>query len=177
MSQEAASGQYVVVGHIGALHGLRGWLKLHSHTDPPDNILSYPEWYVGTGEQRRCVRVVASRQAGKGLLVQLESENGEVMGDREAAAPLVGTEITIPREAMAPPAPGEYYWADLVGLEVQTVEGRQLGAVAYLLETGANDVLVVKGDRERLIPFLQGDTVKTVDVAVGRIVVDWNPEF
>lgn len=177
MTQEAASAQYVVLGHIGALHGLRGWLKLHSHTEPPDNILSYPTLYVGSDERHRRMQVVDSRRTGKGLLVQLATQEGEVIADRESAFPLVGAEVAVTRDELPPAEEGEYYWADLIGLEVRTLEGRSLGTVSRILETGANDVLVVQGDRERLIPFLLENTIKTVDIDGGFIVADWDPDF
>ena len=100
------------------------------------------------------------------------------MTDRDAAAALVGSEIWVARSALPMPAPGEYYWSDLEGLEVITVEGVSLGTVSHLLATGANDVLVVRNaDRERLIPFLVGRFVTEVDLEAGRITVDWDPEF
>ena len=81
------------------------------------------------------------------------------------------------RDALPKPAPGELYWSDLEGLRVRTVEGRELGTVSHLFETGANDVIVVKGDRERLIPFLRDSVVREVDLAAGTMIVDWDPDF
>ena len=86
-----------------------------------------------------------------------------------AATALRGTEILVPREALPPPAPGEYYWVDLEGLRVVTVEGVTLGEVSHLLSTGANDVMVVRGERERMLPFVQPDYVKSVDFESGTI--------
>jgi 16S rRNA processing protein RimM len=97
--------------------------------------------------------------------------------DRDIAASLLNTQIAVRREQLPPAAEGEYYWSDLVGLAVRTIAGVELGKVTHLMQTGANDVLVVKGDRERLIPFLQPDVVKRVDLDAGIIEVDWDPEF
>ncbi|MEO6800050.1 MAG: ribosome maturation factor RimM, partial [Rhodanobacter sp.] len=98
--------------------------------------------------------------------------------DREQAAALIGTDIHVDREQLPPPAKDEYYWVDLEGLEVITTEDVHLGRVSHLFATGANDVVVVRdGSRERLIPFIQGSYVRSVDLSAGRMVVDWDPEF
>ena len=102
---------------------------------------------------------------------------GAPIEDRDAAEALRGTEILVPRQALPPAAPGEYYWIDLEGLRVVTVEGVPLGEVSHLLSTGANDVMVVRGERERLLPFVQPDYVKAVDFETGTVTVDWDPEF
>ncbi|KAG1519213.1 hypothetical protein G6F51_014779 [Rhizopus arrhizus] len=88
-----------------------------------------------------------------------------------------GTEVYVARSALPPPKPDEYYWVDLEGLDVKTTEGVALGQVSHLFSTGANDVVVVRGDRERMIPFVQPDFVKSVDFAANLVVVDWDPEF
>jgi 16S rRNA processing protein RimM len=97
--------------------------------------------------------------------------------DRERAATLVGQQICVGRDQMPPTEEGEYYWADLEGLRVVTTGGRELGRVDRMMETGANDVMVVSGDRERLIPFIQGQYVKRVDLEAELIEVDWDPDF
>ena len=113
------------------------------------------------------------RAQGKGIVATLP-----LIEDREGAARFVGSEVWVRRSALPKPKHGEYYWADLEGLEVVTVQGAKLGRVSHLVATGANDVLVAKDDeRERLIPFVLGDYVKEVDFESGRITVDWDPEF
>jgi 16S rRNA processing protein RimM len=98
--------------------------------------------------------------------------------DRDAAEALVGQDIYVSRDLLPPPGKDEYYWVDLEGLEVVTTEGVALGRVSHLFATGANDVVVVKdGTRERLVPFIQGSFVRSVDLSGGRMVVDWDPEF
>jgi 16S rRNA processing protein RimM len=110
---------------------------------------------------------------GKGVVAKLKG-----CDDRDAAAALMGMNIAIRREQLPAATEGEYYWADLVGLAVSNLEGVSLGVVEQLLETGANDVLVVvQGDVERLLPFVQGQFVKEVDLTNRRIIVDWDPEF
>jgi len=97
--------------------------------------------------------------------------------DRDAAQALAGAEIYVPRSRMPKPQPGEYYWVDLEGLEVVNREGVSLGRVSHLFDTGSNQVLVVHSDRERLIPFIEGDFVLGVDFGAGRIDVDWDADF
>jgi 16S rRNA processing protein RimM len=166
------SQRQLLIGQIVGVHGLQGWVKLRSHTDPIDRILDYQPWLLRTRGSERAVAGVEGRLQGKGLMVHLPGAD-----DRDAAEALVGSEIWVDRERLPPAAPGEYYWIDLEGLEVVTVEGRALGRVHHMMATGANDVMAVHGDRERLIPFLQPDVVTAVDLEAGRITVDWDAEF
>jgi len=169
----ATSEQLVVVGTIVGVYGVRGWVRVMSHTQPRENLLGYGQWRLGRHGTWRSATVEAGQPHGKGLVVKLQE-----CADRDQARSLIGTEIAVPRSELAPPADGEYYWADLVGLRVETLAGQVLGVVDYLLETGANDVLVVRGDdRERLIPFVTTQVVKQVDLVGGVIQVDWDPTF
>jgi 16S rRNA processing protein RimM len=118
------------------------------------------------------VAAAQGHEQGKGMVAKLPG-----CDDRDAAAKLVGATIRVPRSALPKAKRGEYYWTDLEGLDVVTVEGVDLGKVSHLFATGANDVLVVHGERERLIPFVTGQFVKEVDLKSGRITVDWDPEF
>lgn len=162
------SDRLIVLGQIAGLYGVRGWVRVFSETDPRENILRYSPWLLDGA-----AHVVAeSRRHGKGLVVQLEGYE-----DRDQAAELIGRNICVRRNQLPPARPDEFYWADLEGLEVQTVAGEPLGRVSHLFDTGANDVLVVKGDRERLLPFVWDDIVKDVDFTSGTITVDWDPEF
>lgn len=170
--------QRVILGRIGAPHGLRGWVKVYSYTYPVDNILRYPEWQVGCRDGWRAYRPCDGNLHGRGLTVRLAPVDGEGgASDREAAARLRGAEVAVWRSEMEAPAPGEYYWVDLIGLRVCTVTGEDLGLVQRIFETGANDVLVVRGERERLIPFLREQVIREVDVEAGFICVDWDPDF
>lgn len=167
---ERAITQPVTLGRIVGLFGVRGWVKVFSYTELRDNILAYPVWWLARDE--RWARVAEGRRHGAGLIARLEGTQ-----DRDAAARLVDQEILVDRAQLPPPEEGTYYWADLEGLEVIGLDGRVLGRVSHLFRTGANDVLVVQGKRERLIPFLQGDVVREVDPEGGWIRVDWDPEF
>jgi 16S rRNA processing protein RimM len=162
----------VRVGRISGLFGVKGWVKLYSYTEPRDGLLEYDPLLLGENEDWRPVRLAEARLHGKGLIGLFEG-----IGDRDQAAALVGLELTVLRSQLPDMGPGEVYWVDLIGLSVDNVDGERLGTVERLLETGANDVLVVSGDRERLIPFVRDEVVKEIDLAAGRIVVDWGLDY
>ena len=170
---QAQPPRMLVLGHIGAAHGVRGWVKVHSETDPIENVLRYRPWHLhGPGLADQTLEPAEWRHQGKGLVVRFAGYD-----DRDKSAALVGAEILIPRTQLPPPRAGEFYWCDLEGLAVATQDGMDLGRVDHLFATGANDVICVKGERERLIPFVWGDVIKDVDFSGGRILVDWDPDF
>ena len=159
-------------GRSGAPHGVRGEVRVRSYARPPESILEFEHWWLDAGDGWRVWTVHRSRVQNNGIVVALAG-----CDDRETAASLRHAVIAVPRSALPEPAPDEYYWHDLVGLRVETADGVDLGYVDHLFETGANDVLVVQGDRERLIPWVQGREVRAVEPSEGRIVVDWDPDF
>jgi len=169
---------HVVLGKLTSPHGVKGWLKVYSYTSPMDSILEYPEWWVRQGESLTQMAIVQGRRQGKGLVVQLKG-----VDDRDAAEALAQADILMPKAALPELSDDEYYWHELGGLAVFTQAGERLGRVSYLFETGANDVMVVRGDvesidkRERLLPFLPDDVIVEVSLEDGRMVVDWDPEF
>lgn len=162
----------MTLGRVSGVHGVHGWVRVRSWTEEPARILEYSPWRVRVGADWVVRTVAEGRVHGKGLIARLECSR-----TREDAERLRGAEIAVPRSQLPEPAPGEYYWTDLVGLEVVTAAGQVLGRVDHLLDTGANDVLVVRGDGERLVPFLAGTVIREVDLRGGRIEVDWDPEF
>lgn len=162
----------VVLGRIAALYGVRGWVKVFSHTEPRDNILRYQPWQVKIDAAWQSLRIVEGRVHNQGIVAHLEGYE-----DRDAATALLGCDIAVRAEQLAQLPPGEYYWSELIGLEVITTQGVALGIVTSLLETGANDVLVVQGDRERLVPYLPDQVILKVNKEDKCIVVDWDPEF
>jgi 16S rRNA processing protein RimM len=171
--ERAAGEKLVLVGKIVGLSGVRGEVKLESYTEPRMQIFSYQPWLLRSASGESEISGCSGRAQGKGIVATLRE-----VDDRESAARLIGSEIWVRRSALPRSKRGEYYWADLEGLVVVTVEGAMLGEVSHLIATGANDVLVVKdGKRERLIPFVLDDYVKEVDLDTGRITVDWDPEF
>lgn len=169
-----AAGRRVLVGRIVGLYGVQGWVKLESWTEPRTQIFKYQPWLLSVAPgQEREIEGVNGRPQGKGLIAKLPE-----VDDRDGAAALVGQDIYVARELLPPAGKDEYYWVDLEGLEVVTIAGVALGRVSHLFATGANDVMVVRdGERERLVPFVQGEYVRSVDLSSGRMVVDWDPDF
>jgi 16S rRNA processing protein RimM len=161
----------VVLGTIAGPHGTRGWVRIHSNTDPPANILRYAPWQVERNGRWSPVGVAEGRVQGRGVVARLDGCH-----DRDEALGYRGCEIAVERSQLPGVEDGEFYWADLVGLRVATTDGVDLGEVARMMETGANDVMVVRGELERLIPYLPGTVVQSVDVERGAIVVDWHPD-
>jgi 16S rRNA processing protein RimM len=163
----------VVVGEIVGVYGIKGWVKVKSFTEPRENLLAYQPWLLSDAQGREVTyKLCEGRMHGKGLIARLES-----VEDRDAAAAFMGYQIRVERDSLGTTEPGQYFWSDLCGLAVETADGVALGQVRSLIETGANDVLVVEGERRRLIPFVQEQVVKSVDLDSGRVVVDWDPDF
>jgi 16S rRNA processing protein RimM len=156
------------MGRISGLFGVQGWVKVYSYTEPREAVLDYDRWLLGRKDGWQEATVAEGQRHGKTIIVRID---GYV--DRDQAAKLVGLDIGVPREAMPETDNGRFYWSDLEGLKVLRRDGTELGKVAYLLETGANDVMVVKGDGERLIPFVMDKVVLGVDLDKGEIEVDW----
>jgi len=160
--------QPVVLGRISGLFGVKGWVKVYSYTEPREAVLEYRRWLLSVKDGWREATVAEGQRHGKTIIARLD---GYV--DRDQAAELIGTEIAVPRDELPEAEEGRFYWSDLEGLRVVHRDGTELGRVAYLLETGANDVMVVQGEQERLIPFVMGEVILGVDLASGRIDVDW----
>jgi 16S rRNA processing protein RimM len=171
MNSETGDERKVVqIGHISGVHGVTGWVRIHSLTEPREAIFEYQPWWLG--ESRVEVRVQLGKKHGKHLIAMLEIVEG-----RDQAENLVNRVIAVYRDQFPELPEAEYYWTDLVDLSVQLADGTELGAIERMLATGANDVMVVQGDRERLIPFVRGQYVKSVNLVDGIVVVDWDPDF
>ncbi len=162
----------IELGRISGIFGLKGWVKVFSHTRPMEHILDYSPWLLSRNQTSKAYSLIKGKRQGKTVIACLEN-----IDTPEAATLLSGMRILIKHEQLPQPAENEYYWRDLVGLSVQTISGVVLGTVQSLIETGSNDVLVVQGDRERLIPFIQDQVIKHIDLHAGTAVVDWDPEF
>lgn len=161
------------VGQVSGVFGVKGWVKVYSYTDPRENILQYSPWFLRKNGLLWEVKLLGGRRQGSLVVAELQG-----ISDRDHAAELMGADVLISKQQLPKASDGEYYWADLIGLEVINQEGCKLGKVDNLLETGANDVLVVvDGELERLIPFLQQSTILKIDLDDGVIVVDWDPDF
>lgn len=162
----------ILCGKVGSPHGVQGWVKVHTFTDPSAKLLDYQPWYFGESIQAETVEIDAVRPHKDALVAQL---NG--ITDRDAARSLTNREIWIDREQLPASEDGEFYWQDLEACVVFDTKGTRLGHVDHLLEAGAHDVLVIKDEkRETLVPFEYGKTVISVDLTAKKIVVDWNWE-
>jgi 16S rRNA processing protein RimM len=166
------SEQHINVGKISGVFGIKGWVKVFSFTDPRENILTYSPWLLKKNDETKTVSIVDGQLQGKTIVAQLTG-----IDDRNQAESLMGWDVFIIRDQLPKAAKDEYYWSELIGLNVETIDNVHLGLVDSLLETGANDVLIVQGDKERVIPFLQGQTIISVDLDAGKMIVDWDPEF
>jgi 16S rRNA processing protein RimM len=159
------------VGHIIGAQGVKGWIKVFSDTSPRENILSYSPWQIEMGDRSQTIEI-SGRLQGKNVLAKLDG-----VENREQANELAGSEIYILADQLPKLEEDEYYWSDLIGLEVESLQAEPLGSIETMMETGANDVMVLRGDRERLIPFVMDDVVRKVDLANKRVVVDWKPDY
>jgi 16S rRNA processing protein RimM len=159
------------MGRIVAPFGIQGWIKVDPWTEAAKNLLAYPKWWVGddNGWQERTV--AEARTQGRTVVARLEG-----CGDRDEAAGLRGRQVAVPREQLPQAQANEYYWADLIGLRVVNEAGRDFGQVVRILETGANDVLVVQGERERLIPFI-AEVIAAVELQDRLMRVNWDADF
>ena len=161
----------VIMGRIVAPYGIYGWLKIQPDTEMLDGLLDYPDWWLGRESQWQKYEVETARVHSNTLLVKLKG-----VTDRDAAFALKGRQVAVPREQLPEPEENAYYWSDLIGLQVKNLQDVDLGKVAELFETGANDVMLVKGERERLLPFI-AQVVLDVNLDAGTMLVDWDAEF
>ena len=162
----------VTVGRVSGAFGVRGWLKVRSDCEPVEQLLRYSPWQMNTATGWRSHVLVDGKVHGSGLVAKLAD-----IDDRDQARELAGADIVVDRSQLPVLAEDEYYWHDLIGLGVVTRDGNELGRVSGLMQTGTNDVLVVSGERERLIPFIREQVVLAVDAEARRIEVDWDPDF
>lgn len=170
-------GHRLTLGRVAGVYGVKGWVKLQSFTRPIDNLLGYRDVWLAKGEGF-AARMVEGKVHGGGIVARLSGPDGQLIEDRDVAAALIGTEIQVERSQMPAPEAGQFYWFDLVGLEVRNMEGVVLGKVDSVTSNGAQDVLVVQdGETERLIPFVHGAIIQSVELDGGGIVADWQPDF
>lgn len=172
-SEGDSQGRLVTLGRISGMHGVQGWVKVFSDTEPRGNILNYSPWFLKLdGAWQPCVVEQGRDQTGA-VVAKLQG-----VSDRDQARALMGAEIAVPRSAFSKDVePDEYYWTDLEGLRVVNLQGVELGKLDHLFETGSNDVMVVRGERERLVPYIWQQVVREVDLDAGQVTVDWDAEF
>jgi 16S rRNA processing protein RimM len=171
----------VNVGRVTALFGIKGWVKVHSYTEPQENLFEYHPWFLKTAHGVKKVEIDEVRPHGDAFVAHIVG-----IDDRDVAALYTAVDIAVERSLLPELDDGEYYWSQLQGLAVYTQfagSRQRLGIVSKILETGANDVLVVASDagsidqRERLLPYVPEQFVLSVDLVAGEILVDWDPEF
>ena len=162
----------VLIGRVVGVFGVRGELKLESYTEPTGALLRYQPWIFVHNGVESVLAGARGRDNPRGVVATIPG-----VDDRDAAQALVGSEIWVARSVLPKSGPSDYYWVDLEGLRVETTDGVDLGQVSHLFATGANDVLVVRGEREHMIPFVLDHYVVSIDLDAGRMLVDWDAEF
>jgi 16S rRNA processing protein RimM len=162
----------IVMGRVLAPYGVKGWIKVAPFTAETGALARFGRWWLGGPDGWAEAEVAEAKAHGASVIARLAGH-----ADRDQAARLRGRDVALARSALPATAPGEYYWADLVGAEVVNGEGASLGSVTALFSNGAHDVMrVVSGKAERLVPFVSA-VVRRVDLAAGRIEVDWGPDW
>jgi 16S rRNA processing protein RimM len=169
----------IVMGKLGSTYGIRGWLKVFSYTDNAESIFDYSPWYLNQKGKWVEYKVESWKRHGQGYVCKLAG-----LDVREDAQLMTNFEIAIDPASLPELSEDEFYWRELFGMQVFTTKGYDLGEVTDLLETGSNDVLVIKanlkdafGQKERLVPYLEEQVIKKVDREAQRIEVDWDPGF
>lgn len=163
-----ADTDYIIVGKIGSTYGIQGWVKIRAYTEYGPAILDYSPWHIRDNQNWILVNVEAGRVNGNNIIVKLSGFNTP-----EAARSLTGAAIGVTRSQLPQLKENEYYWSDLIGLTVINKSGSMLGKVIYLMATGSNDVLVVKGEKEFAIPYLLDSVIQGIDLDNQEIHVDW----
>lgn len=178
IKQATAPEQALVVGRITSVYGVKGWVKLYSHTEPMTGIFDYSHWWLKTSKGWKRIELDQGRTQGRGLVASIKGYS-----DRDVVREICGQDIYIDAKDLPELDEGDFYWSQLEGLTVTTKEGVLLGKVSQLMETGANDVVVIRAcegsyDREeRLIPYAPGTYILDVNLETKSMVVDWDPEF
>lgn len=160
-----------MLGKINGLFGVQGWVKIFSHAQPRKNILSYQPWHIQVDGQWQTLEIIKGREQGKTIVAQLEG-----IKDREQASSMIGVDLYILKSQLPKLSEGAHYWEDLIGLKVINQQQVVLGKVSNLVDTGANNVLIVNGDKEHWVPYIQPFLV-SVDIDKQQILVDWDESF
>ena len=163
----------IYLGKITGVHGIKGWLKIQSFSSPPENILNYPSWIINNKGEEDYYSIEQGRKQNNKIVVKLEK-----IDDRNTAESLINSKIQILRSDLPKLSNENYYWSDLVGLSVLNSEETVIGKIESLIETGANDVMVIitLKDERILIPFVMHEIIKEVNVELSYIKIDWSIE-
>lgn len=175
MSEKA---EPIVMAKFGAVYGIKGWLKVHSYTDDAESIFKYKPLLIKSKGQFQEVEITDWKRHSNGFIAKIVG-----FDVREEAQALVGLELFVDPKKL-PELEGDFYWRDLVGCQVKTDKGYDLGVVTDMMETGSNDVLVIKansndafGQKERLVPFIEQQVISNIDITNKLIEVNWEPDF
>lgn len=164
--------KWVTLGRVSGVFGIKGWVRVQSYTEPRDNIVNFGVWTLRRQASLRVFELESGQGHSGNVVAKLRG-----IDDRDAAREWLGADIVVERAQLPPVESGEFYWTDLEGLEVRNTAGDVLGRVERLLATGGNDVLVLGGEPERLIPFILDTVIKRVDLDERQIVVDWSLDY
>ncbi|MCE1649440.1 ribosome maturation factor RimM, partial [Enterobacter hormaechei] len=169
----------IVLGKLGSAYGIRGWLRVFSSTENAEDIFEYQPWFIQRSGQWQHIELETWKHHNQDIIVKIKG-----IDDRDAANLFTNCEIVVDSNKLPELENGDYYWKDLIGCQVINTVGYNLGIVDDMMETGSNDVMVIKanlkdafGIKERLVPFLDGQVIKKVDLATKTIEVDWDPGF
>ena len=164
--------RFVIVGRMGSTYGVKGWIKIHSYTDPVESLLDYRPWYINRTGQWQEISMTEGKVHGRGIIAHMEG-----VDVKEDAKYFAGVEVAVHRDQLPPLETGEFYLDDLPGLNVITIQGNLLGEVQQVLETGASEVLVINGQKQHMVPLVLDRYVKKIDFKQKLVTVDWDPEF
>ncbi len=169
---ELASAEWVIVGRFCRPHGIKGFIRVLSFTEPRDNLLNFPTWYIKKDRVWQPIERLNDELTHKYIITQVK---GYI--EREDVAALTNCEIGVPRDHLPELEKNEHYWHELQGMQVVHKNGTQLGAVTEIMMTGSNDVLVVEGEHRYLIPYLPDEVILAVNTQTRTITVDWDLDF
>lgn len=168
----SAEPERLVVGRVSGVYGVKGFVRVFSEMEPRGAIAGFSRLWMQHGGDWQSIELEDGRAHGRGVVLKFRGTD-----DREAAHGLIGCTLAVERDWLPLLEEGEFYWADLQGLDVETMDGIPLGRIDSFMQTGANDVMVVRGDREHLVPWVRGLYVLDVDLDARRVRVDWDPDF
>lgn len=166
------SEQWVIVGRFGRPHGVKGFITLHSFTEPKENILGYNDWHMFIDNQWQPVQLLCAEVRNKAIIATVEG-----YPERDSVALLTNVDVAVSKKQLAALKAGEYYWHELIGMQVINQQGEQFGEVTEVMPTGSNDVLIVEGDKRHLIPYLPGECIISISGEQNLITVDWDVDF
>lgn len=164
--------KWIIVGRFGRPHGVKGFITVHSFTEPRENILKYPKWRAKINNQWQHLEIAHAEVNHKAILAKVDGYQ-----DRESVSRLTNVEIAVSTDTLPDLDDGEYYWFELIGMKVMNQQGVSFGSVREILSTGAHDVLVVHGEHKHLIPYVYDKFIISINKQEGMITVDWDENF